>query len=166
MFFLLGNALVASLDGFIIGISLKLAKTKLTFTSYSIFFLTNLIIYYSIITLYYVFHLHFMTTFITTILYLVLAFNAYKEEEKNYDQKLNFKKTLMLAAAHSIDGSIISLNFVYKYTSLTISLIFGITSLLLILIGYYFATVFKNFKNRNKWNAGLFILLALLNLFC
>ena len=42
--FIFLNALVASLDGLIIGIGLKLAKTKLTMMNKLIIFLTNIFI--------------------------------------------------------------------------------------------------------------------------
>ena len=164
--FLILNAIVASLDGLIIGIGLKLSKVKLTLKNNIIFLLTNFFIYSIVILFYYTFHFKFMTTTITTLLYLLLAWNAYKSNEKEkYEQKLTFRKNILLAITHSLDGSIISLNFVYNYNLNLIILSFSLCSLLLLLTGYYFATILKNIKNSNLISAILFIILAILNLF-
>lgn len=164
--FIFLNAIVASLDGLIIGIGLKLAKTKLTMKNKLLLLFINFIIYTTIITIYYVFQFQFMTTGITTILYLILAWNAYKSnEEEKYDQSLTMKKTILLAISHSLDGSIVSLNFVYNYNILFIIFLFSLASILLLLAGYYFANLFKNIKKSNYISALLFILLAILNLF-
>lgn len=163
--FILLNAIVASLDGLIIGISLKLSNTKLTFKNNIILLITNIFIYSTFITLYYLFQFKFMTTSITTILYLLLAWSAYKKDEDEvFDQSLTFKKTIIIALAHSLDGSIVSLNFVYSYNLLFIILLFSIASIMLLLVGYYFANIFKNIKKSNYISAVLFILLAILNL--
>lgn len=163
--FLFTNAFVASLDGFAIGIGLKLCKTKLTFKNNITLFLTNVIIYSFALILYYSFHFHFMTKSITTILYLFLAYNAYKDEhEDEYEKTLSLKNTFLLAAVHSLDGSIVSLNFVYAYSLATIILVFSIASILLLFIGYYFANFFKDMKKSNLWSAFLFVFLAIVNL--
>lgn len=162
---LLLNAIVASLDGFIIGISLKLAKTKLTIINNIILFLTNLIIYAGIILLYVFLHFKFMTPFITTILYLYLAWNAYNNKENNnFNTFLTIKQTVLIATTHSLDGSIISLNFVYNYNIILIISLFSFLAIFFLLLGYYFANLFKNIKHTNLINFMLFILLAILNL--
>lgn len=164
--FILLNALVSSLDGLIIGISLKLSNTKLTLKNYLILFITNTLIYSTITTLYYAFYLKFMTTTITTILYLLLAINAYKENrDDEYSKILSIKQTILLAIVHSLDGSIISLNFVYNYNIIFIILLFSISAILLLILGYLFAKIFKKIKKGNYISAFLFILLAILNLF-
>lgn len=163
--FIILNALAASLDGYIIGISLKLSKTKLTLKNNLIILFTNFFIYTTIIVLYYSFKCRIMTTSITTILYIILAWNAYKEKEEHFEKALTTKKAIILAAAHSLDGSLVSLNFVYEYNLIYIILLFGITSLVLLLIGYYFANLFKSTKKSNFISALLFILLAIFNLF-
>lgn len=164
--FILLNALVSSLDGLIIGISLKLSNTKLTFKNYLILFITNTLIYSTIITLYYAFHFKFMTTTITTILYLLLAINAYKENHnEEYSKILSIKQTIILAIVHSLDGSVVSLNFVYDYNIIFIILLFSISAILLLILGYLFAKNFKKIKKGNYISTFLFILLAILNLF-
>ncbi len=164
--FILLNALVASLDGLIIGIGLKLSKTKLTFTNKLIILLTNVFIYTIIITLYYSLKVKFMTTGITTLFYLFLAWNAYKAQEEDvFEQKLSIKKTIFIAAAHSLDGSIVSLNFVYNYNFLFIITLFSLASILLLLCGYSFANLLSNIKKSNLINAFLFLALAIINLF-
>ena len=163
--FILLNALVASLDGLIIGIGLKLSRTKLTLINKIVFLLTNILIYTFIIIIYYHLHIKFMTTPITTLLYLFLAWSAYKNKENEaYEQKLKIEKNILLAATHSIDGSIVSLNFVYNYNIIYIITIFSIASILLLIIGYKWANSFKNIKKSNLITALLFILLALINL--
>ena len=160
------NAFTSSLDGLIIGISLKLSNTKLNLTNYLIMFITNLLVYSTIITLYYEFHFKFMTTPITTILYLLLAINAFKTDiNEQYEQKLAIKQTIILAIVHSLDGSILSLNFIYSYNILFIILLFSVLAIFLLIVGYFFANNFKKIKKGNYINTFLFIVLAILNLF-
>jgi len=160
------NALVASLDGIIIGISLKISKTKLSYKNNLLFLFTNLFIYTLIIILYYYFKFTFMTTGVTTILYLILAWNAYKSNEnKTFEKNLPFLNTITLAFTHSLDGSIVSLNFVYIYNIIYIIYLFTFISLIMLFVGYYFANIFKNIKKSNTICALLFILLAFLNFF-
>ena len=107
-----------------------------------------------------------MTTTITTILYLLLAINAYKENHnEEYSNTLSLKQTIVLAIVHSLDGSIVSLNFVYIYNILFIVLLFSISAILLIVIGFSFAQNFNKIKKGNYISASLFILLAIINLF-
>ncbi len=164
--FIFLNALVASLDGLIIGIGLKLAKTKLTMMNKLIIFLTNIFIYSIIIFLYYSLKIKFMTMVITTLLYLFLAWNAYHtKEDEEYEKSLSIKKTIFIAATHSLDGSIVSLNFVYNYNILFIILLFSFFSILLLICGYMFAKLLSNIKKSNLINALLFLALAIINLF-
>lgn len=163
--FLILNAIIASLDGLIIGISLKLSKIKLTIKNNLIFLLTNIFIYTLITLLYYNFEFKFMTTGVTTILYLILAWNAFKSNEEEITKNnLSILNTIAIGFSHSIDGSIVSLNFVYTYNLLYIITLFSFISLITLLIGYYFANNFKRFKKSNTISALLFILLAFLNL--
>lgn len=165
--FIILNAIIASLDGLIIGISLHLSKTKITLKNNIIFLITNFLIYTLVNYLYIFFHFTFMTKTITTFLYLFLAWNAYKtnDEEEICIHDLTFKKNILLAFTHSLDGSIISLNFINQYNLILIIGLFSFSSLLLLLIGYYFANILKNIKKSNLISALLFILLAILNQF-
>ena len=106
-----------------------------------------------------------MSKTFTTILYLVLAYQAFKnKDEVNFNGKnLNLLNCLILTLTHSLDGAIISLNFVYSYNIMYISLIFSIMSLLTLLIGYYFAKYLKNLSKNNYISALLFIILAVIN---
>lgn len=163
--FLILNAIIASLDGLIIGISLKISKIKLTIKNNLIFLLTNIFIYTLITLLYYNFEFKFMTTGVTTILYLILAWNAFKSNEEEITKNnLSILNTIAIGISHSIDGSIVSLNFVYTYNLLCIINLFSFISLITLLIGYYFANIFKKLKKSNTISALLFILLAFLNL--
>ena len=164
--FLFLNAIITSLDGFVIGINLKFAKTKLKLYNYLVLIITNMIIYSTIIVIYYIFHFHFMTTLITTIFYLILAWNAYHDSnDQNYEHVLPLKHTILIAIAHSLDGGIVSLNFVYNYSLLKIILLFSLAASILLFIGYLFAHLFKNLKHSNIVSALLFIALAIYNYF-
>ena len=164
--FLFLNSIVASLDGLIIGISLQLAKVKITKTNVLTIAIGNILIYTFFLTLYYYFQFTFMTKTLATILYLFLAWRSYKEQEhKNYKEKLSFIETILLTLSHSLDGTLISLNFVYAEPIIKIVISFSLTSLLILLIGYYFTKIFKNVKKSNYISAALFLLLALINQF-
>ena len=112
--FLIFNALVASLDGLIIGIGLRLANIKISKKNILIILLGNLFVYYFSLYIYKSFNLSFMSKTFTTILYLVLAYQAFKnKDEVNFNGKnLNLLNCLILTLTHSLDGAIISLNFV------------------------------------------------------
>lgn len=165
--FLLLNSIAASLDGLIIGIGLRLASIKLSKTNMLIIWLGNFLIYALFLFLYYFFKLTFMTKSITTILYLVLAFHAWRNNESFAvkEKTLGLFSCLLLTLTHSLDGTIVSLSFVYQYSILHICCIFSGMSLIILLIGYYFATLFKSKKKESYISASLFLLLALINQF-
>lgn len=164
--FLILNSIAASLDGLIIGIGLKLAKVKISKTNTFIILIINILIYTFFIIIYKYFNLSFMTKTISTLLYLLLAWHSLKEEKENdYQKKLTISECIILATTHSLDGTIISLNFVYNYPSTYIIFIFSFMSIFILLIGYYFANIFKNTKKSNCLSCLLFILLAILNYF-
>lgn len=164
--FLLLNAIVASLDGLIIGIGLQLAKVKLNKSNILTIFIGNFLIYTLFLTLYYYLGLSFMTKTISTILYLILAWRSLKEDEnKKYSEKLKFLECIFLTISHSLDGTLVSLNFVYTEPIFKIVSYFSIASILILLIGYYFASLFQNIKKSNYISATLFLLLAICNQF-
>lgn len=164
--FLILNSIAASLDGLIIGIGLKLAKVKISKTNTFIILIINILIYTFFIIIYKYFNLSFMTKTISTLLYLLLAWHSLKEEKENdYQKKLTISECIILATTHSLDGTIISLNFVYNYPSTYIIFIFSFMSIFILLIGYYFANIFENTKKSNCLSCLLFILLAILNYF-
>lgn len=164
--FLFLNSIVASLDGLIIGIGLRLAHIKITKQNILFILIGNLIIYSTILYLYYAFHLKFITKNIATIFYLLLAFNAYKEEkETTYTHKLTLVDCIFLTLTHSVDGTLVSLNFIYNYNIFFITSLFSFMSLAILLLGYYFARIFQKMKKSNLISALLFILLAMINQF-
>lgn len=165
--FILLNAIIASLDGLIMGIGLKLKNIKLNFKHIFIILFINIFIYGLFINIYYYFHLSFMNKNIVTCLYLFLAFNLITTKNNDKDFKtLTVKNTCLLALTHSLDGSIISLGFVYKYPNMLIVFIFSLFSISILLLGFYFANIFKNIKNKEFISSSLFILLAILNNIC
>ena len=72
--FVLLSSFVASLDGFIIGLSLKLSGVKISKQNMVTFLFGNLFIYSFAILAYTFFHFQFITNFVSTILYLILAY--------------------------------------------------------------------------------------------
>lgn len=163
--FLILNSIVASLDGLVIGIGLRLSNVVLDKKNLFTIFLGNILIYTFFLTLYYYFQLTFMTKFISTCLYLFLAWRSFKEEHKVYDKNLSFFECVLLTLTHSLDGTLISLNFVYAYTIPLIVCIFSLSSILVLLFGYYGTCLFKNIKNSHFVSAILFLLLAIINQF-
>lgn len=166
--FVLLSSFVASLDGFIIGLSLKLSGVKISKQNMVTFLFGNLFIYSFAILAYTFFHFQFITNFVSTILYLILAYFTFAEDEKLNqvnDKTLSFGKWIMLIFTHSLDGTLVSLSFVYDYSSLFLILLFSFMSILILLCGYYFGSLFS-IKKRNRYiGALLFILLAILNQF-
>ncbi len=164
--FLLLNAIVASLDGLIIGISLRLSNIKITKSNISTIFIGNLLIYFFFLFLYKHFQLTFMTKNITTILYLILGIHSIYDKDSYHpkEKKLHFINCLFITLSHSLDGTIISLSFVYNYKLIHIALIFSFMSLIILLIGYYFAKFFKTNK-ESYISALLFFTLGIINLF-
>ncbi len=165
--FLFLNAIAASLDGLIIGIGLRLAHIKFLRRHMFIMWLGNFLIYALFLSLYYFFKLAFMTKTITTILYLVFAIHAWHSEESFVvkEKTLGLISCLLLTLTHSLDGTIVSLNFVYQYKIVHICCVFSSMSLLILLVGYYFAKLFKSKKKESYISASLFLLLALINQF-
>ena len=164
--FLFLNALVASLDGLIIGISLRLENTKITKTNILTILIGNYVIYAFFLFLYYHFRLTFMTKNITTLLYLILAWNAYRNKDTMETKAniLSLKECLLITLTHSLDGTVISLSFVYNYPLIHIVTVFSFASLIILLFGYYFANIIK-VKKENLISAILFLLLATINQF-
>lgn len=165
--FLFLNSIVASLDGLIIGISLKLLNIKITKYNITFMVISNIFIYSIFLFLYYYFNFTFITKNITTIFYLLLAYNAYKNNDENikYKNKLTIIQCLVLGTTHSLDGGIIALGFVYKYPLFYIISIFSFMSIFILLLGFYFANYLKNIKKGNLISSFLFILLAIINYF-
>lgn len=163
------SAFGASLDGFIIGLSLKLSHQKFSKMNMITFLIGNFILYSLALVLYSTFHFHFVTRFISTLLYLLLALLTYhdrKEEiENRFSQVLSFKRCLLLVFTHCIDGTLVSLNFVYEYSIPFLVFLFSMMSFFILLFGYYFAHLFPNPKKSNLFGALLFVLLAILNQF-
>lgn len=165
--FLFFNAIVASLDGVIIGTCLKLMNVYLSRKNIFYIFLTNLIIYTIFLNIYYYLNLTFMTKNVVSILYLCFAFFSFfnKEEIDIKQKKLNLLSCILLSLTHSLDGVSISLSFVYKVNIIYIIVVFSIFSIILLLIGYYFANIFKKNKKADIINALLFLFLFISNQF-
>ena len=163
------SAFVASLDGFIIGLSLRLSNIKFSKRNGIFFLLGNIFIYSLAIFSYTYFHFQFVTTLVSTILYLILAYFTFMDSEEinTYEnmQNLSFGKLILLILTHSLDGTLVSLSFVYDYSMLFLILLFSFMSISILLFGYYFGILFK-FKKKNRYIGSiLFILLAFLNKF-
>ena len=164
--FLFLNALVASLDGLIIGISLRLENSKITKENIVTILVGNYIIYSFFLFLYYYFQFTFMTKNITTLLYLILAWNAYRDKNtlEFKTNTLSFRQCLLITLTHSLDGTIVSLSFVYNYSLIHIITVFSLMSLLILLCGYYFSRIVK-IKKENLISSILFLILAIINHF-
>lgn len=162
------SAFVASLDGFIIGLSLKLSGVKILKKNILLFLLGNIFIYSTAILTYTFFHFQFVTNFVSTILYLILAYLSFSDDNNlNHisDKVLSFSKWILLIFTHSLDGMLVSLSFVYEYSAIFLIFLFSIMSILILLCGYYFGRIFSTQKKSNYIGALLFVLLAILNQF-
>lgn len=167
--FVFFSAFVASLDGFIIGLSLRLSNIKFSNKNIFLFLLGNIIIYSLAIFAYTFFHFQFVTTLVSTILYFILAYFTFidSEEIDTYQegQILSFGKLLLLILTHSLDGTLVSLSFVYDYSIFFLVLLFSFMSITILLIGYYFGKLFRMKKKNRYIGSILFVLLAILNQF-
>ena len=110
-----------------------------------------------------------MTTLVSTILYFILAYFTFidSEEIDTYQegQILSFGKLLLLILTHSLDGTLVSLAFVYDYSIFFLVLLFSFMSITILLIGYYFGKLFRMKKKNRYIGSILFVLLAILNQF-
>ncbi|MCI8575020.1 MAG: hypothetical protein HFI09_00960 [Bacilli bacterium] len=167
--FVFFSAFVASLDGFIIGLGLRLSHIKFSKKDILLFFLGNVIIYSFAIFAYTFFHFRFVTTLVSTILYLVLAYFTFidSEEINTYEEchNLTFGKLALLILTHSLDGTLVSLGFVYDYSLFFLVLLFSTMSIGILLFGYYFGRLLKTKKKNRYIGSILFVLLAILNQF-
>lgn len=165
--FLFINSIVASLDGLIIGIGLRLSNQKLSKKNFFTILIGNILIYTFFLFFYKYFKCTFMTKNVTTILYLLLAWSAFHSNDSFsfHDKSLSFLNCLLLTVTHSLDGTLISLHFVYTYKLFLISFLFGCMSLLILLIGYYFAKPLQFNKKSKYISTFLFFLLAFINQF-
>jgi len=162
------SSFVASIDGFLIGISLKFMKQNLTIRNLSILFLCNLVLYSLLLSLYSFFQFSFVTKFMATIFYLIFAFLAFREkpeEEISFTHDLSFVSCIFLTLTHSIDGAFVSLSFVYEYPLWMIIILFSFMAVLLMFLGYFFASQVKHIKKSNYVSGLLFFLLAIFNQF-
>lgn len=163
--FLFFNAIVASLDGIVIGSIIRLQNRILTKKNILTIFITNLFLYFIFLKLYTYFNFTFMNKIVTSLLYLFFAINNLneKEELKIKEKKLNIISCILIALTHSLDGISISLSFTNNYSLNLINIIFSTNSLILLLIGYYFATFFNKYKYSSYISAILFFLLFIFN---
>ena len=110
-----------------------------------------------------------MTTLVSTILYFILAYFTFidSEEIDTYQegQILSLGKLLLLILTHSLDGTLVSLSFVYDYSIFFLVLLFSFMSITILLIGYYFGKLFRMKKKNRYIGSILFVLLAILNQF-
>ncbi len=165
---LLISSFVASLDGFIIGIGLKGNRIQLTYKEFFILFFENIILYSILLFLYSFLQFQFITNFISTLFYLILAFLSFRNKEEEttiFSKKLNLLSCFFLTLSHSMDGVLVSLGFVYEYPLGIIVFLFSFMAVLLIVLGYFFANTFSMPKKSNYISAFLFLLLAIWNHF-
>ncbi len=165
---LIFSAFVASLDGLLIGLSLRLSHQKLTYFNIFILFSGNIFLYSTLLSIYFLFHFQFVTKFISTIFYIFLAYNSFSQKNKETLPEttcLNFSSCLFLTLVHSIDGALVSLGFVYEYPIFLIIFLFSFMAVLLMVIGNYGGSFFQNIKKSNYYGAFLFLLLAIFNQF-
>lgn len=164
---LLFGSFVASLDGLLIGISLKIMQRKISFQNIITLFLGNFFIYCILLSLYYFFAFQFVTKFISTLLYCMLAIFSLcnKEEQRNLTKNLSFIHCITLTFTHSIDGALVSIGFVYHYPLWIIILMFSFMAVFLMILGYLLGGRIKGIKKSNYVSALLFFALALSNQF-
>ncbi len=164
---LLFGAFVASLDGLLIGIGLKLMNRKMSIRNIGTLFLDNFIIYSILLSLYYLFEFQFVTKFISTLLYFLLAILSLRSQEESVSipKGLSFIHCIALTLTHSIDGVCVSVGFVYHYPLWIIISLFSFMSVFLMVLGYLLGGRVPQVKKSNYVSALLFFLLALFNQF-
>ncbi len=166
---LLLSSFVASLDGLVLGFGLKSLKIKLSFSNIITLFFSNFFIYFIVLFLYTFFQLQFVTKPVSTFFYLLLALFAWKNKDdvdgENVSIELGFFPCIMLSFTHSLDGTLISLGFVYQYSFLLIAILFSFMAVLLFVFGYLLAHKMEFIKKSNHFSGLLFLFLAILNQF-
>lgn len=163
---LLLSSFASSIDGFVIGMSFRLQNVNLKKRNLFFIFLTNVFVCSFFILCYQHFHFTFLTKEIITLSYFFFALRSLKSDDTNqYQKQLNFWECIIFAITYSLDGAMISLAFINIYPIWMIVLTFSMMSILFLLFGYLFSSVFKSFKKSNYFSALLFLILALLNQF-
>lgn len=164
--FLIFSAISSSIDSFIIGINMKLGKTKIKKKEFVFIFLITFLILLIYHFLFSLFHINLGNKWINIIIYITLGILAliHKEEKKEADFSVNLKpkKFLLLVLSHCTDGFIISLTFLNQFSYPFLCFIFAFSGVLFTFLGY---TIAKDFKNSNIISAFIFFLLAIWSIF-
>ncbi len=157
------SAIATSMDSFIMGISFKISKTKLTLKNIVELSLGSfLTITFFHITMQ-IFHISVANKFTKFLLFLILGiFSLKKEEKKKYQKKLTPKEILLIILSNSIDGFLVSLTFTTQYSITLLSFIYAITGIFLLLLGNKTPI---SWKKRDYISTVLFFVLAITSLF-
>lgn len=82
--------------------------------------------------------------YVATILLITIGILMLKEKNDNYFDKLNLKDLFLLSIATSIDALVIGISFSFFKTNILISsLIIGIITFIICLIGFYLGNLFN-----------------------
>lgn len=157
------SSLVASLDGFLIGFNLKISQVKMKRKDFCFFFCGNLILYSIVLYSYAFFQFTFFTSFVSACFYVILAYLSLFDHEEKFSiaqKHLTILTLFLLILSHSIDGTLISLGFVYEYSIWLLVFLFSFMSVFILFLGYSIGMLFPEIKYSNYVCALLFLLLA------
>jgi len=157
------SAIAASMDSFVIGISLKLNKMKLHLLEILEMSLGSFITILFFHILLNTFHIQIHHKFTKFILFILLGILSLKKEKKKIPyQALNQKDIFLIILSNSIDGFLISLTFINQYSYIFLSFIYSFSGIFLLILGNSFSI---NIKKSDLISTTLFFLLALISLF-
>lgn len=137
------GSIISSLDFLFTGISLNLSKkVTLSFFDNIKIFLITFIYYYLLLSLFIKFNV-IIPIITKSILFFILSlYNLYKKEEKI---NLNPLYLITLSITNSIDGLLVAITFLHKYSIIFLTTYFSIISITLWLLGFYTLKTKKRF---------------------
>lgn len=163
---LLFSAISSSIDSLIIGINMKLAKTKIKKKDFIVIFSLTFLILLIYHFLFSLFHINLGNKWISVLIYIILGiialFHKEEKEVKHLSSNLKAKELFLLVLSHCTDGFIISITFLNQYSFPFLCFIFAFSGILFTFIGYKLA---RDFKNSNLISAIIFFLLAIWSIF-
>ena len=137
------GSIISSLDFLFTGISLNLSKkVTLSFFDNIKIFLITFIYYYLLLSLFIKFNIIIPIITKSVLFFILYLYKLYKKEEKI---NLNPLYLITLSITNSIDGLLVAITFLHKYSIIFLTTYFSIISITLWLLGFYTLKTKKRF---------------------
>ncbi len=158
------HAFVASLDGFFMGMALRIRNISFSLFYRILFLFGNLFLYTFFLCSYQFFSLPFFTKPFSIGCYLFLFFFSLRSSTDIPMMEMKFFPFLTVLLSHVLDGGIISLQFVYSYPIWFLVFLFSFFSYRLFFFGFSFGKYLPFIQKSNYLVAFFFFLLLILHI--